>query len=476
MTERQLHGAFSERQLKGAIHTPPLSAPKTAGLPLVGALPALIKGQLDFFLEARARYGDIYTLDLGLTQLLVLNQPRHAQHILRDNARNYRKGGAMWDSVRSLVGNGLVVSEDDFWLRQRRMMQPQFHRKRLAALTELMVSAIDAELAGWATSATTAPFDMLLPLSRITMRVIARTMFGTGLSQRETDMFAAEMAFALDYIFKAMLTHSLPKWLPIPGARRYEQALRNIDAALFDVIARTRQAGDDADNLIAMLLQLVDAETGEQMTDQQLRDEAITIFLAGFETTSLALSWAYDLLPRHPQVLARLKAEVDAVLGSRLPTFADLPALPYTSMVVQETMRLRPPAWWIPRTAAEADEIDGVAIAAGANVVVLTYAVHQHPDHWEHPERFDPERFSAERSANRHKFAWLPFGAGQRQCIGKDFAMMEAQLILAMITQRYEVSSVPGRMAVPRLSTTLKPKDSMFVNLAPRGASYTSSQ
>jgi cytochrome P450 len=469
MTERQLPGVLPERQLQQGFHAPALSAPpKTAGLPLVGTLPTLIKQQFDFFLEARARYGDIYTLDLGLSELLVFNQPRHAQHILRDNARNYYKGGPMWDSIRSLLGNGLPVSEGDFWLRQRRMLQPQFHRKRLAALTELMVAAIESELAGWAASPTAQPFDMLSALSRITMRVIARTLFGTGMSQHEIDTFAAEMGFTLDHMFRAMLTNALPKWLPVPGARRYEQALRNIDAVLFDMIARTRQAGDGADNLIALLLQLVDAETGEQMTDQQLRDEAVTFFVAGYETTSLALSWAYELLPRHPRVLARLQAEVDAVLGDSLPTFADLPSLPYTAMVVQESMRLRPPVWWIPRTAAEADEIDGFAVPAGTNVAVLTYTIHQHPEHWAYPERFDPERFSAERSAARHKFAWLPFGAGQRQCIGKDFAMMEAQLILAMITQRYTVSALPRPMAVPRLSTTLKPKDGIFVNLAPR--------
>jgi cytochrome P450 len=463
MTEQPLNGAFHIL----ARPTPP----KVRGLPLLGVLPALIKRQFDFLLEARARYGDIYTLDLGLSKLVVLNQPRHAEYIFRDNIRNYGKSGALWESVRTLVGNGLVVSEGEFWLRQRRMMQPQFHRKRLAALTELMVEAIDAELATWSSAAASgAPLDLPPALSRITMKVIVRTLFGTGLSSQEANEVSTEMAFVLDYIFKAILTSSLPKWLPIPGARRYERAIRKIDSILFDVIARTRQAGDSADNLIGMLLHMVDDETGEQMTDQQLRDEAITLFLAGYETTSVALSWAYELLTRHPEVMARLTAEVNAVLGDRLPAFADLPALSYTSMVVQETMRLRPPAWWLPRTAIEADEIDGFTIEAGTNVAVLMYAIHHHPEHWENPDQFDPERFSAERSATRHKFAWVPFGAGQRQCIGKDFALMEAPLILAMIAQRYEVTAVPGHLPAPRMSGTLKPQGNIFVNLAPRNA------
>jgi cytochrome P450 len=451
--------------------------PKVQGLPILGVLPALLKRQFDFLLEARARYGDIYTLDLGLTKLVVLNQPRHAEYVFRDNSRNYGKSGALWESVRTLVGNGLVVSEGEFWLRQRRMMQPQFHRKRLAALTELMVEAIDAELATWsATAASRGRLDLPQALSRVTMKVIVRTLFGTGLSSQEADEVSTEMAYALDYIFKAILTSSLPKWLPVPGARRNERAIRKIDAILFDVIARTRQAGESADNLMAMLLQMVDAETGEQMTDQQLRDEAITLFLAGYETTSVALSWAYELLTRHPEAMAKLTAEVDVVLGDRLPTFADLPALPYASMVVQESMRLRPPAWWLPRLAIEDDEIDGYAIPAGTNVAVLMYGIHHNPEHWENPEQFDPERFSAERSATRHKFAWVPFGAGQRQCIGKDFAMMEAPLILAMIAQRYEVKAAPGQVAAPRMSGTLKPQGNIVVELAPRGASYSGEQ
>lgn len=443
--------------------------PKTPGLPLIGALPALIARPFDFLLEARARHGDVYALDLGLFKLVVLAHPRHAEQIFLDNSRNYVRSGPVYEAGRSFLGNGLATSDGDFWLRQRRLMQPQFHRKRLATLTEIMVATIEAELADWAPAAdAAAPFDLLRAFNSITMKVIVRTMFGTSLNRQESDDVGKEMALAANYLLLGALTSALPRWLPVPGARRYRQALQKIDAVLSDVITGTRQAGGDADNLIAMFLHMVDAETGAQMTDQQLRDEAVTIFFGGYETTSLMLSWAFHFLTQHPEMLDRLQAEVDAALGTRLPTFADLPALPYTSMILQETVRLRPPAWFITRTAVAADVIDGFAIPAGATVGVLPYLVHRHPDYWANPEQFDPQRFAPECSADRHRFAWMPFGAGQHQCIGKDFAMMEAQLILAMLLQRYRVTAAPGHTTRPQLSATLKPKGGVFVNLARR--------
>jgi cytochrome P450 len=442
----------------------PLPLPKTRGLPLVGSLPALVRGSLDFLLAARARYGDIYALDLGLAKVVMLNHPRHAEHVLVTNSRNYQRSGATYDGARAFLGNGLATSEGEFWLRQRRMMQPHFHRKRLAALTDLMVATIDAELATWQPASQAGDaFNVHPAFNRITMNVIVRALFGTALSHREVDELSAEMAFAVDKILPNAIVSGLPNWLPIPGRQRMTQARQTIDTALYDVIGRVRQGGADA-TLMAMMLDMVDAETGAQMTDLQLRDEAITLVFAGYETTSLTLSWACDLLTRHPDVLAKLQAEVDTVLGGRAPTFADLPSLTYTSMVIQETMRLRPPAWFLSRAAAAADEIDGYAIPAGSVIGLSFYAIHRHPDFWEDQERFDPERFRPERVAGRHKFAWLAFGAGQHQCIGRDFALMEAQLLLAMLLQRYRITAA-GHIATPKLTATLQPKDGVWVNL-----------
>ena len=446
--------------------------PRTRGLPLVGALPAFLRAPFDFFLAARERYGDIYTLDLGFMRWVIVNHPQQAEYILRENSQNYRKGGGLWDMVRTLLGNGLVVSEGDFWLRQRRMIQPHFHRKQLAGLTDAMVGATEASLEPWdRAAATQQPLDLLPGFSAITMRVITRALFGQGLAQTDLERVGEIMVFTMDYLMTGAMTHSLPRWLPMPGSRRYRAGLAELDALVGQIIAHERNAATPSDSLLGMLVRMVDEESGESMTDAQLVDEVKTFFLAGYETTSLALTWTMYLLTQHPEIVDKLRAEVDSVLAGRTPSFADLPALTYTRMVIQEAMRLRPAAWWIPRTAVADDAIDGYAIPAGTTVVSLTYGIHHNPDLWEQPTRFDPERFAGAADAQRHKLAWMPFGAGQRQCIGKDFSIMEAQIILAMIVQRYTMHAVPGSSVRPKFSTTLKPDRPVLVNLERRAGS-----
>lgn len=451
--------------------TPRQEIPQTKGWPVLGSLPQILKDPFAFVTHAREVHGDIYTLDLGLSKIVMLNHPRHAQYVLRDNARNYHKGGALWDAVRDMLGNGLVVSEGDFWLRQRRMMQPQFHRQRIAALTTLMVEAISGVLDTWQHIAETGEdFNIASAFDRVTMSVILKTMFGTGLSATEMDEAAQAMTIGLNYVMQGTITHPLPDWMPLPGKKRYQQAMARFDQIVYRIIAECRRGEHTENHLLAMLLDMVDEETGESMTDQQLRDEVATLFLAGYETTSITLSWAIYYLGQNPDMMQRLRAEVDEVLGDRLPNVADLRQLPYTQMILQESMRLRPPSYWVPRTAAEDDEIDGYFIPAGTNVVSLTYMYHHHPEEWENPTEFDPERFTPENSAKRHKFAWVPFGAGQRMCIGRDFAMMEGQLALAMVAQRFDVTAVPGHVTKPQLTSTLRPKGGVLVNLANRSA------
>lgn len=447
-------------------NTPTKPIPQTAGLPLIGSLPQLIKRPFDFVVEAQQQHGDIYKLDLGLLRPVVFNHPDHAQYILRDNAANYRKGGPMWDAIRALLGNGLVVSEGDFWLRQRRMMQPQFHRRRLIGLTQLMIDAIDETLNEWVID--DRPHNIAPKMNRLTMNVIIKTLFGSGMSRQESDETAEAMTYALDYMIKSMVINQLPSWVPIPGKRKFQKVIGRFDQTVYKIIDQCRQETDPQNHLLAMLLDTVDAETGEQMTNKQLRDEVATLFLAGYETTSITLSWAFSYLTQHPEIMADLRYEIDTVLGDRTPTFEDLKQLQLTKMVFQEAMRLRPPAFWIPRIAIEDDEIDGRHIPAGTNVISLTYMYHRHPDHWENPEQFDPQRFSPTNTANRHRFAYVPFGAGQRMCIGRDFAYMEGQLALAMILQRVNISPVPGFTAEPQLSTTLRPKDGVQLHLTRR--------
>jgi cytochrome P450 len=455
-------------QPSGSFLAQPKSAPlppSTAGWPLIGALPALVSQQIDFLPAAQQRYGDIYMLDLGMTKAIVLNHPDHAQHVFRDHARNYEKGGKFWEIIRELLGNGLVVSEGAFWLRQRRMLQPQFHRQRLAALTALMSEAIAEALQSWPTAGK-QPLELGKAFADMTMRIITRTMFGGGLEQSEIEQVSAALTYAVNYTMPAMITRSLPTWLFAARERRFQEAVAQIDAVVYKVIERSRaaiQAGDYADNLLSMMLTLVDEESGEGMTDQQMRDETMTIFLAGYETTSVALTWALPLLLHHPEYLQKVQNEIDTVLGGQPVTFSTVGQLSYTRMVLQEVLRLRPPASWLPRVAVEDDEIAGYRIPAGSMVVLPIYMYHHHPAFWEQPTVFDPERFSPERSAGRHAFAWMPFGAGPRLCIGRDFAMLEGQMILATVLQQFTLTALSKEMPLPQLAATLKPRGKVLV-------------
>jgi cytochrome P450 len=447
----------------------PHQMPLTKGLPLVGSLPQLIKDPFEYLKQAHAAYGDIYNLNLGVTKMVILNHPRHFQHVFVDNVQNYSKGGGLWDAMRGLMGNGLVVSEGTYWMRQRRMMQPQFHRQRLAALTELMVNAMNEAFETWEKSANGSNFNVAPAFNELTMKVLTRTLFGTGLVQDEIDKVSKALDYVVNYLLQAVVLSSLPSWLPL-GQKEYENSVKQIDEIVYRIIAdgRKHQYARTQNHLMAMLLDMIDDETGDGLDDQQLRDEVITLFTAGFETTANALAWACDLLAHHPDEMEKLQAEVDAVLGDRLPNFDDLAKLPYSRMILLETLRLRPSAWLLPRTAIEDDRIDGYSIPAGATVVAMIYTGHYHPDEWPDPEVFDPERFQPDKSEKRHKFAFMAFGAGQRMCIGKDFALMEGQLALAMMAQRYKFTRTSEALVKPQFSFTLRPKDGVFVKLEKR--------
>jgi cytochrome P450 len=443
--------------------------PRSKDFPLVGSLPSLLINPFGLASKNRCTYGDIYELDLGMARVIILNHPRHAQYVLRDRASNYRKGGALWDFLRKMFGNGLVVSEGDFWLRQRRMMQPQFHHERLAALTDLIVEAIADSFVRWQKGhAPGAPINMTQAFNQLAMQVISKALFGSALETSEMNRVAEAMSFALDYLMPGMVLTSLPSWIPFPGKRRFQQSLEIFDDALFRIIAHGRRHKEGDHHLLAMLIQTVDQDTGEGMDDQQLRDEVSALFLAGYETTSVALSWAVDYLTLFPKKLQKLQDEVDTVLGSRRPTIADLRNLPYCRMVFQETLRIRPPSFWIPRVAIASDVIDGYKIPAGGQVISLTYMYHRHPDFWPNPELFDPERFTPQATEGRHRFAWVPFGAGQRLCIGRDLALLEGQLSLAMLVQRYRLERASSRPAELVLSSSLRPKHGVSMYLRPR--------
>jgi cytochrome P450 len=434
----------------------------------------LIGGAVDILRDAPAfltriaheHPGEVVGFRLGPVTAYLVTYPDHVQEVFQDQRRSFGKGGKMWEAGRPLLGNGLVMNEGAFWLRQRRMMQPLFNAGYLAALTDLMVDVIDHEV-DRLVALSPATVDMLREMNAVTQRVILETLLGAGIPRGETDQLAEEILIAFKALNLRLFLYFLPKGLPLPGERRYRQAIAAIDEALLRLTRARRADTTVRDDLLSRLLRARDEDTGEGMDDRQIRDELITMFVAGQDTTATLMTWLWYVLDQNPEVERQLYAEVTGVLGDRRPTFDDLGRLGYTKLVIHETLRLYPPAWMTPRFALQEASVGGYRIPAGSPLLVSQFASHRDPAFWPAPETFDPERFTPERSAGRPRYAYYPFGGGPRQCIGNHFAMMEAQLITAMMVQRLRPRLVPGHRVVPTSSTTLQPRYEMKMTLRP---------
>jgi len=333
-----------------------------------------------------------------------------------------------------------------------------------------MVSCTEATLARW--RGTTEPFDIAAEMMALTLNIVSRTMFSTDVSG---DVEAVRRLMNIVVALKPSTADLLgfPEWFPRRQPKGYERAITEFEALVSRFLAERRAAGIERGDLLSMLLSARDPETGQAMSDKQLRDEILTIFLAGHETTANALTWTWYLLSQHPDAEARLHDELDRVLGGRMPSAGDIAELKWTRMVIEETMRLYPPAHTIARTAIAEDWIGGIRLPPGALITISIYVTHHNPNLWPEPERFDPERFAPAAVAQRHRFAYLPFGGGPRICIGNGFAMTEAQVVLAAIAQRYRVRLAPGHVVQPIGLITLRPKTGIWVTLEPRTSTPT---
>ena len=444
------------------------TVPEPKGQPLVGHLPALRRDALGFFVNARRDLGDIFRFRAGPRHPYLIAHPDMIKHVLLDNYQNYQKDSA-YEKTGPLLGKGLLTSEGDFWLRQRRLAQPMFHRGRIGGFADTMVASTASMLdERWSVyERENAPFDVAAEMMRLTLTIVGWTLFSTDVSG-EAERVGRALSVALEHTNARMRSLLNLESLPTPANRRFREAIATLDEVVYGLIDERRKAGDadDKQDLLSMLLAARDADTGEGMTDKQVRDEAMTLFLAGHETTANALAWTFYLLSSHPTAAEGLFAEADAL--GHTPTVADLPKLPYTKMVVEEAMRLYPPAWAVGRRALSPDEIGGYPVEAGSDVVISTYVTHRHSDFWPNPEGFNPERFTKARAEGRHRFAYLPFGGGPRGCIGNNFAMMEAQLILETVAQRYALELVPGHPVEPQTMITLRPKNGILMRLRPR--------
>lgn len=431
----------------------PHVVPSLPGVPVLGVLPALQKDPLGVMERATLAGSPVTRLPLPLVDGYILGEPRLVEHVLVTNSRNYVKQTRGYDMLRKVLGNGLVTSEGEFWKRQRRIAQPAFHKERLFAFGETMTRAATEMVNAWKPG---QPFDVANEFMQVTLRLVGETLLSSDVTSEASEVGHA-ITVALEHlIHRTLHPFGFPEWVPTPRNVSFKRSLETLDRVVLDMIAARREGGGPTNDLLAMLMEARDPETGEGMSDGQLRDEVMTIFLAGHETTANALAWTVMLLGKSPQVEQRLVRELREVLGGRVPVMNDVPKLPYTAMVLKESMRLYPPVWSLARRVVEDDLVEGVLLPKDALVFICPYALHRLPRAWKDPEAFDPERWAPD-APPPPKGAYLPFSMGQRKCIGDTFAMVEATLILATVLQRMHLSLVPGQAFTPEPVITLRP-------------------
>jgi cytochrome P450 len=415
-------------------------------------------------------YGDIAAFDLmGVPQIWTTNA-EFAAEVTVKQAANFRKDSDYTDPKKGLarfLGQGLLTSNGEFWKRQRKLVAPALHAKRIEAYAETMVDYTRQLIAKWHDN---QHLDISREMNALTMRIVAKTLFNTDVEQ-VIEMVHRSMA-AIQQSAISGQTSPLPGWVPTPTEIRARRAIQDLNEFVYQTIKEWRKKGEDRGDLLSMLLMAEDDE-GHHMTDEQARDEILTLFLAGHETTANTLNWTWTLLAQNPDAEAKLHAELDSVLQGRPATLADLRRMPYTEMVVKESMRLRPPAWSFSREAINATQIAGYDIPAGAVCAVFTYGLHRNPKYWgDDAEVFRPERFAPENEDKIVKYAYLPFGAGPRVCIGNSFAMMEAQLLLATMAQKWQPCLAPGQTVEMLPLVTLNPKGGLPMTLQERHPVY----
>jgi cytochrome P450 len=435
-----------------------LIPPGPEGHFLSGHLPEMRRDLLGFYLHCARQYGDCTSVRFGLKRVWFVNHPTLIEQVL--HSRNFTKHYALRMN-RLLLGNGLLTSEGAFWLRQRRLIQPVFQRERILSYAPDMTACAERQIDTWHDGEVR---DLHMEMRKLTLAVATKTLFGVDAGDQAAAVGCALREAMGTFDQRLFRIIPLPDNVPTLGNWRIRKAIRRLDRILYGLINQRRAEGQRKD-LLSVLLHARHESDGSGMTDQQLRDEAMTLFLAGHETTALALAWGGYLLAQHPHVVEKLHAELHQVLGGRTPTAADLPNLPYTEMVIQEVMRLYPPAYAIGRQAIGPCTIGGYPIPAGGTVLMSQWVVHRDPRYYDDPERFYPERWADGLAKRLPRYAYFPFGGGQRVCIGNTFALMELPLVLATIAQRFRFSLPPGPPVVPKPLLTLQPNRPILVKL-----------
>jgi cytochrome P450 len=423
------------------------------GYPLIGNLPHVQRDRLGLMMSAARRYGDAVRLRMGPKTLYLFNHPEHAKHVLSENHANYRKGLGLVHARRAL-GDGLLTSEGELWRSQRRAVQPAFQRERVIQAAGVIADETDRMLARWRSNPG-ATVDLVAEMTQLTLGVLGRFLLRAelGSSEHIGHAFAAVQDQAM---FEMVTLNVVPPWLPLPRQLRFRRARRELDELVQGLVSARVGGPSQGDDLLSRLLVVIGREADPRVRRRRLRDELVTLLLAGHETTASTLGWTWYLVDRHPDVYERLHAEASDVLGDRSPDHQDLARLTYTTRVVEEAIRLYPPVWMLTRQAVEDDDVNGYHVPSGADVLVCPYVLHRHPGFWEDPESFDPERFRPALTASRPRYAYIPFGAGPRFCVGSNLGMMEAALVIAMIAREFRPRRVAGHPVVPEPMLSLR--------------------
>ena len=451
---------FAVMQPDSSVSPSLAKAPGPPNYTILRQLRRVARDPLGFYQSYWREFGDITRLHwYGPFHSYLCVHPSMVERVLQANWSNYSKG-FFYKRLSVFTGNGLFTSEGDFWLKQRRLAQPAFHRAKIENLVSVMSLTVAQTLDRWEREGD-APFDLAAETMKLALQIVGRTLFGTDLGG-DAQRFHELMNISLLHVEHRFNPLTLPETVPTPRNRRFLAAKAQLDAWILDLVRERREKAEAHNDLLQLLIDARDEESHEGMDDRQLADEMLTLLAAGHETTADALSWVFLLLAQNPEQREALEHEARSLNG-REPRFDELANLPFSKMVFEETLRLYPPVWVMTREAKHDDEIAGFPVKARSTVMVPQFLTHRHPEFWPDPERFDPQRFAPSQVAARPKFAYYPFGGGPRLCVGQSFALIEAQIVLSMIASRFRLDLAPGHRWEMHPSLTLRPKNGLWM-------------
>ena len=450
--------------------TPQKQVPTLKGQPILGSMAEFRKDPVETLYTGFKQAGEVFDLKIGARKFRVISEPRLAYEVLVEKKHIFQRphpvhGGT---PLAYLLGTSVLTVDGDLWLSKRRMIQPIFHKQRIQAMGDQMADAGVQMLGRWQARPAGQPINLSQEMKLVTLDIINRTMFSTNVLG-EVDRIGPSVDVGLHYITdRTRLLIPIPESWPTPANRSFRKSRALLDEYLYRIIRERRSSKTHPGDLLDMLLQARDEDTGQGMNDEQVRNEVATIYGAGHETTAVGLTWAWYALNLNPELLVKLQAEIDTVLGERPPTAADLPALPYTAAIFDETLRLYPPVPMTVRIAEEDTRVGAYPFPRGTFTSISIFNIHRHPAYWDEPDRFLPARFLPENRARINRQAYIPFLSGPHLCIGNNFALMEGPLLLALMAQRYNLKLVPGQKVTRDVAITMRPKDGIQMILEKR--------